>query len=189
MANVDRPNGFRPVKTLSGSPVSGLIRSMPVGAQDIFVGDALQVSSGTAIPVTADGQTILGVAVGFGKKSDMEQLAGQAYHPSNLEQRWYDASAETEADWVVFYVPAEGVLFEAQFDSAPATLVVGQSHGLIYTTGDTSVPGGISRQEIDGADTTSSDFEIVEIPTIVDNDATAAFGRVYGVFTTTTHAQ
>ena len=142
------------------------------------------LSSGAAIPVTAVDQTILGVCVGFGKESTMEQQFSTAFgDPANLEKQWYDASAEVEADYRIFYIPAGDNLFEAQFDDTPTAPAVGLSYGLIYTTGLGTSGSDKSLQELDGDDTTSDDFEIVEMPYIVGNDRTAAYGRVWGMFT------
>ena len=180
MANVDRPNGFRPVKTFSGAPVSSLIRSVGVAdGADIFIGDALKLASGLATASTAHDDNIIGVAVGFGKKAGAENKAGMVV-PGDLENRFYDDSANTHTDWVVYFVPVDDVLFEAQFDGTPTTPVVGQGYGLVYTAG--SATTGMSQQEIDGDDVTDIDVNIVEIPDYADNDHTAAFGRVWVKF-------
>lgn len=181
MANSDRPNGFRPVKTFSGAPVSGLIRTVGVAdGTDIFVGDAITLSSGLAAASTAHADDIVGVAVGFGKKVGTQNKVGGMFNPSDLETRYYDDSASTHTDWVCYYVPVDDVLFEAQFDATPTTPVVGQSYGLVYTTGSTTT--GQSLQEIDGDGTTNTDVDLVEIPDYEDNDYTAAFGRVWVKF-------
>ncbi len=182
MANVDKPNGFRPVKTFSGAPWTSMIRSVGVAdGTDIFVGDALKLSSGLAAASTAHDDNIIGVAVGFGKKSPDGSVFSMV-NPLNLniDGRYYDDSASTHTEWVCYYVPVDDVLFEAQFDGTPTTPVVGQGYGLIYTTGSTTT--GQSQQEIDGDDTTDIDVQIVEIPVRVDNDPTAAFGRVFVKF-------
>ncbi len=182
MANVDRPNGFRPVKTFSGAPWTAMIRTVGVAdGADIFVGDAITLSSGLAAASTAHNDNIVGVAVGFGKKNS-QGVYSQMYNPTNLNSDgyYYDDSASTHTDWVCFYVPVDDVIFEAQFDGTPTTPTVSQGYGLIYTTGSTTA--GQSAQEIDGDDTTDIDVNIVEIPQTVDNDYTAAFGRVYVKF-------
>jgi len=181
MANVNRPRGFTPVKTLSGAPLSGMIRQVGVAdSADIFIGDALTLSSGLAAAASAHADNIIGVAVGFGKKDDSTKYWGGAVNPDNLETLYYDDSASTHTDWAVFYVPVEDVIFEAQFDGTPTTPTVSQGYGLIYTTGNTST--GRSLQEIDGDDTTEVDVVIVELPQGPNNDVTAAYGRVYVMF-------
>ena len=181
MANVDRPNGFTPVKTRSGAPVTGLIRQVGVAdGGDIFIGDALTLSSGLAAASTAAADTIIGVAVGFGKKDPSSKQWTGAVNPNDQETQYYDDSANTHTDWAVFYVPAEDVIFEAQFDGTPTTPTVGQGYGLIYTTGSTVT--GRSLQEIDGDDVTDIDVVVVELPQAPRNDVTAAYGRVYVMF-------
>lgn len=184
MANVDRPNGFRAVKTISGAPVTGLIRSVGVAdAADIFVGDALQLASGLAQKLAVGGEC-LGVAVGFGKKDSMAQANGGAFNPDDLMTRYYDDSANTHTDWVVYYIPSRDVIFEAQTDAA-ATLVVGEAQDIIDAGGNTST--GISQMEIDAdALTTTGDVVVVEIPNIVDNDVTLANASYWVKFVKTT---
>ena len=180
MANVDRPSGFTPVKTISGAPVSGLIRAVGVAdSADIFIGDALKLSSGLAIPVTASNDITIGVAVGIGKFGTDGFPAGP-YDPANLTQKFYDDSVSTHTDYCVYYVPTHDVLFEAQFDGTPTTPVIGQGYGLIYTAGNTT--SGRSAQEIDGDGTTNKDVMIVEFLQTPGNDKAAAFGRVLVMF-------
>jgi hypothetical protein len=177
MANVDRPNGFQPVKTFSGAPWTAMIRSVGVAdGADIFVGDAVTLSSGLAAASTAHADVIVGVAVGFGKVNSEGDPSGM-YNPLNLNTpQYYDDSASTHTEWVCFYVPVNDVLFEAQFDGTPTTPVIGQGYGLIYTTGSTTT--GQSAQEIDGDDTTDIDVQIVEFVSKPNNDKSAAYGRV-----------
>jgi hypothetical protein len=63
MANVDNPNGFRFVRSLTGGTASPIIYTGEVAAsQTIAAGDALAVSSGQIIIATATSGAILGVA-------------------------------------------------------------------------------------------------------------------------------
>lgn len=183
MANVDRPNGFRFVKSVTGAPVSALIRSVGVAdGADIFVGDALQLSSGLAQRLAVEG-VCLGVAVGFGKKDTMSQEQSGPFNPDNLMSRYYDDSASTHTDWVVYYIPAEDGIFEAQTDAA-ATLVVGEAQDIIVGSGSTTT--GMSDMEIDAdALTNDGDVVVVEIPNIVGNDPTLAYGRYHVKFVNT----
>ena len=181
MANVDRPNGFRPVKTFSGAPWTSMIRTVGVAdSANIFVGDAITLASGLAAASTAHADVIYGVAVGFAKRDDMTGSVGAGGDPDSLTTSYYNDGANTHTDWVCMYVPVNDVLFEAQFDGTPTTPVVGQGYGLIYTTGSTTT--GRSAQEIDGDDVTDIDVQIVEIPDYADNDYTAASGRVWVKF-------
>lgn len=182
MANVDRPNGFRPVKTLSGRPWNAMIRSIGVAdGGDIFIGDALNLESGLAAQAATNDANILGVAVGFGKKNEMSQDEGGMFNPDNLEKRFYDDSESTNTDWVVYYVPAEDVIFEIQVDDTADTLVVGETIDFQVGTGSSTTSR--SAMEINGGTATNADLTVVEIPKYVDNDPTAAFGRYWVMFT------
>lgn len=181
MANVDRPNGFRPVKTISGAPVSSLIRTVGVAdGADIFYGDALQLSSGLAQKF-ATGGTCLGVAIGFGKKDTMSLETYGPFNVADLETRYYDDSANTHTDWVVFYVPANDVIFAAQTDQA-VTLVVDEAQDVVDAGGNAST--GVSQMEINGGATVNSDLSVVELPNIVNNDLTLANAEYWVKFNT-----
>lgn len=174
MANVDRPNGFKPVKTFSGAPVTGMIRSIGVtDGADMFLGDALNLASGLAAVAASNDTGLLGVAVGFGKV-DASGVPLGPFNPDNPTIRFYDDSASTHTEWVVYYVPFDDVIFEAQTATA-LTKVVGDTVDLLATAGNTTT--GISAQEI----TTSSnaDFTVVEVPKMPDNDHTAVWGRYW----------
>lgn len=167
MANPDRSNGFKPVKTTTGAPISGMIRSIGVtDGTDIFVGDMLTLTSGlAAVSATAD-TAFLGVAVGFGKADDYSGEFAGAYNPDNLTTLFYDDSASTHTEWRVFYVPAEHMIFEVQ-SALDLDLAVGDTADLsVAVSGNETT--GVSGQEI----TTSSntDVVVVEIPKYPDND-------------------
>lgn len=178
MANIDRPNGFRPVKTVNGGPWTNLVRTIGVAdGEDIFIGDIVNLESGLADPGATNDASLLGVAVGFGKVSADGKPLGP-FNPANLNKRFYDDSESTHTEWVVYYVPVKDCIFEAQTATA-LTLVVGDTCDLADAAGDET--SGISRQEI----TTSSnaDFTVVAIPEYEDNDPTAVWGRYWVMVT------
>lgn len=176
MANIDRPNGFRPVKTFSGGPWIGTIRAIGVAdGADIFVGDPLNLESGLAAPGATNDASFLGVAVGFGKFVDGAPVG--PFDPANLSSRYYDDSASTHTDWCVFYVPADDVIFEAQTATA-LTLVVGDTCDLSYTAGNTTT--GISACEL--TTNSNADLTVVEVPSLIDNDPTLVWGRYLVAF-------
>lgn len=178
MANVDRPNGLRPVKTLSGAPWTGMVRAIGVAdGADIFIGDPLNLESGLAAPGATNDTDFLGVAIGFGKKNAMSQLHGGPFNIENLNKRFYDDSENTHTDWVVYYVPAHDVIYEAQTATA-LTLKVGDTCDLSYTAGSTTT--GISAAEL--TTNLNADFMVVEVPSLPDNDATAVWGRYWVMF-------
>lgn len=179
MANVDRPNGFKIVKTLSGAPITSMIRSIGVtDGTDIFVNDIINLASGLAAVGATNDASLMGVAVGFGKKDSMSQLVGGPFNADSLMTRYYDDSASTHTDWVCYYVPIMDVVLEAQTATA-LTKLVGETVDLLATAGDTVT--GTSRQEI--TTSTNADFTVVEIPNYPDNDPTLVWGRYWVMVT------
>jgi hypothetical protein len=181
MANIDRPNGFRPVKTFSGAPVTSLIRTIGVAdGADIYVGDALNLASGLGAAAATNDASILGVAVGFGKFDKDGRTPLGMFNPSNLNSdgKFYDDSASTHTEWYVAYVPADDVIFEVQTATA-LTKVPGDTADI--TGGVGSATTGQSIQEI----TTSSnvDVTVVEVPVLVGNTPTEVWGRYWVMFT------
>lgn len=174
MANPDRPRGFTPMHMLSGAAWAGNVRSIGVtDGADIFIGDALSLVSNLGKVMTTADATMLGVAVGFGKKDAASGNYASAYNPSNLETLYYDDSANTHTDWRVFYVPFDDMIFEVQsnadIDKNPGDIV-----DLIDTAGNTTT--GRSAHEISAGTT---DFRVVEIPQYSDNDSTIANTRYW----------
>ena len=187
MANVDRPNGFRPVKTVSGGPWTGYVQRVGVAdSADIWVGDAITLSSGLAAEA-ATGNEIAGVAIGFGRNVGGTMGAGGDglplnFDPSNLENRYYDDSASTHTEWFCWYVPATDIVFAAQTASA-MTLVVGEAVDILPTNGSTTT--GISAHEI--TTDSSSDLMVYELPSIPNNDLTLTNAEYWVVFINPIH--
>lgn len=185
MANVNRPNGLRLVKTKSGAPISALVRVVPVTAgANIFRGDPIVLSSGGATVQTAGGAgQNLGVAIGFGKKGTMEGRAGGPFNPDDLMTGYFNNTSMTAADYECYYIPGEDGIFEIQTDGA-VTLVVGNARDLVVGAGSTTT--GISTAQIaNGTTTGTGDLMVVEIPDYPDNDPTLAYGRYFVKFTNT----
>jgi hypothetical protein len=178
MANIDRPNGFKAVKTLSGAPVSSLIRYIGVtDGADMFIGDLINLASGLGAVAATNDAAILGVAVGFGKV-DADGIPLGPFNPSSLETRYYDDSASTHTEWVVYYIPVGDVILEAQTSTA-LTLAIGANCDLLATAGNTTTSR--SAQELNTS--TNADFTVVEIPKYPDNDNTLVWGRYWVMVT------
>ncbi len=178
MSNVDNPNGFRPVKTMSGRGWGGMVRTVPVNysSGDIFIGDMLNLGvNGLAKKALSADTSFLGVAIGFGKKNADGVPLG-AFNPASLERRYFDAGDAGSEEWVCYYVPAEDMIFEAQ-TSVASVVHVGGHLQLASNTGDTTT--GMSRQEIFA--NSLKNFFVVESPLRVDNDPSKVWGRYWVV--------
>ncbi len=154
MANVDAPNGLRPVKHLDGSPYNGMANRYYVPASDgtaIFLGDAV-VHAGSAdadgIPSVAQAAAgdadIIGVVVGIEPRTD-EDLNFRA--------------ASTERYLLVADAP--DLVFEVQEDSAGGALAatnVGQNADIVVGTGNSTV--GRSAMELDSSSATAATAQL-----------------------------
>jgi hypothetical protein len=142
----------------------------------------LELTGGLAVAAATNGTEFLGVAVGFGKVSDMQGEYGSAFNPDDLTKLWYDDSAQVHTEWRCFYVPVGDAIFEAQ-TSGVLDIAVGTECDLGGTTGDTTT--GRSKHEI--ATNSNSDFRVVEIPAYPDNDTSLANARYHIMVKTAEH--
>ena len=176
MANPDKPRGFTPIKHISGAPWTGQVRAIGVtDGADMFIGDFLSLTSGLAAVAATDDATLLGVAVGFGKKTEFQKNIATAINPDNLGTLYYDDSASTHTDWVVYYVPAQDMVFEAQTAADLSAVLVGGNCDILATAGSTVT--GRSQQEV--TTSTNADFTIVERPEYPDNDPSLVNERLW----------
>lgn len=156
MANLSRPNGLRPVKTLNGAPWNGQVHMYLCPSADgtaIYVGDAVK-SGGTAgaagvfvngqdvegmptIARCAAGDTIRGVVVGFlPKQSDLSVL-----------------HREASTNRIALVVDDPNVVFEIEEDAVGGALSateVGENADLVATAG--SATTGQSGMVLDSSD-------------------------------------
>lgn len=193
MPNLDNPRGFHPHKTANGGPWVGNVRTaVPGGAGDIFMFDPIYLTSGLVEQINDTGDTILGVAIGFGTNNTVagsmgNSADGMSFDPTNLEtgSRYFDDSASTNTEWNVFYVVARDVMFFAQDDSTSGSfpLARGANHDITITNGN--VTTGIGACEIDANSTATGGFTIMGPVRNVENDVTVGNGLYYGYFTTT----
>lgn len=189
MANVDRPQGFRFAKTLSGAPVAAVARKYTAADRsadttnnhgDIYIGDPVRLVGGL-VQVANSGQDVTGVAVGTGSLDDIEHGAEGYFNASNLEDRFlaYDENG------IVQVILANDALFEIQtatdLDLVPGsqadmTTVAATSHGSRIT----------SRSTVEITTAQNNDVEVVENVEAPDNDSTLINARHIVKFNSTT---
>ena len=91
MANTDRPNGFRPAKSLIGASWNALVRQYDADAAKtnaIGVGDPVTLAADGNVELAVSGNTILGVAVGFGNDATQTFGEGSYFDPRDLETQF-----------------------------------------------------------------------------------------------------
>ena len=170
MANVDRPNGFRFAKTLTGSPVAGMIRQYNVDASNaaaIGIGSVVKLDADGNASICATNEVPVGVVVGTGEDNIDHGETGY-FKADSLEQRHLPATTAG----VIGVIPAEGNLFEVQSDS---DLDLAQGDTADFTAESVNTTTGNSTMEI----TTSSnaDVRVIEMVKTPDNDTTLANAR------------
>lgn len=169
MANTDRPNGFRVVGSLTGTPDHGGRVQRMIAVDNLFMGDLVEDdATGKALgdgAVAACGRAeasdaILGVVVGWEKD------------PAALD-RLYHKSSNTYA---VYVNTDPHVLLECQSDDGtPAVADVGQNFNIAVAAGSTST--GASNMELDGdtGDTTATlPLKLLGFVDTPDNDTSSA---------------
>lgn len=185
MANTDRPNGFTPVKSLTGAPWQSMVRKYPMGDAsalstnnfgDVYIGDPVILSSGEILPGHT-GDTFVGVVVGVSDKSGVTHGEAGPFNAPALEQRYIkysDTAAASAQD--VWVVPTDGVLFEVQ-TSADLDLVVGSTADI--TTADNGAHGSrtTGKSNCELATSSNADVIVVEQMNAPDNDATLTNAR------------
>lgn len=186
MANVDRPDGFRPVKHLNGSPYNGQFNTYFSITDNLGMGDLVEQDAagmrknGIAYPscdrVDATGDRIVGVVVGW------------EIDPSALDRK-YHASSSTYA---VHIADARDLIMEVQDDGATMTLVdIGLNVSPKIGSLDTAT--GLSNMEIDGSTANTTNTLTLRIMSSVgrpDNDSsdTTANGRYLVILNSSAYA-
>jgi hypothetical protein len=156
MANVDRPQGFIPVKMLTGAPWNGQITTYVVDAADataIFIGDPVKpVATGSDsagesvfgrdteglmhVVQAAAGDPVIGVVVGFSPNQD------------NLMQRHRAASTAR----LVYVVDDPMVIFEIQEVSGGTPLAAADvGLNVNFVVGSGSATTGMSGVELNNS--------------------------------------
>lgn len=173
MANVDKPNGFRPVRYLNGAPYNGAFTKYVVPAADgtaLFIGDLVKIS-GTGDTATglrtvvqaAAGDACTGVVVGF------EPTAG------SLDTPQYRAASTRR---IVYVADDPNILFEAQEDGVTDPLeMVDAGLNVNFVVGSGSTTTGASGMEIDSdtENTTATlPLRLIEAVQRADNELVTA---------------
>lgn len=173
MANVDKPNGFRPYRYLNGAPYNGAFTKYVVPAADgtaLFVGDLVKIS-GTGDTATglrtvvqaAAGDACIGVVVGF------------EVDPASLNVPIYRAASTRR---IVYVADDPNLLFEAQEDGVtdPLEMVdAGLNVNFVVAAGSTTT--GASGMEIDSdtENTTATlPLRLIEAVQRADNELVTA---------------
>lgn len=193
MANVDRPNGFRFAKSLTGQAPNAMIRYYTAGDRsadttnnhgDIYLGDPVKLVSGLVLPANS-GDTILGICVGVGKAGAIEHGESGYFNADDLSQNY--ASLADATGVIVAVMPAEGNLFEVQ-TAADLDLVQGSLADISTDATEAHGSRTTSRSSCELVTASNNDVKVVENVTTPDNDITLVNARHLVKFQTTENA-
>jgi len=172
MANVDRPNGFSPVKYLNGAPYNGQMRKYYSPTDNLFVGDLVKLNGAgsadgyQAVSRAAAGDVVVGVVVGYDPD------------PSALDRKYHVASTSL----AVHVADDPNLVLMCQEDAvggALATASVGLNANAVVAAGDTS--SGASNMELDtssAAVTSTLQLSILGFVQSPDNEVATANAKV-----------
>ncbi len=192
MANIDRARGFRFAKTLSGAPVSAMVRKYDAADRsadttgnhgDIYIGDPLTLVTG-GVRVANSGESVIGVAVAVGNQDDIEHGAEGYFNASNLEDRFlaFDENGQ------VGVIPATDNLFEIQ-TSADLDLTIGSQADMTTAAATAHGSRTTSRSTVELAAASNNDVRVVENVEDPQNDITLTNARHLVMFTDIVNTQ
>lgn len=179
MANVNRPQGFLPVRHLTGAPWNGLVTMALIPSSDgaaCFIGDVVEHNAvGGAAGVIVNGINCEGMPT---VKHSTLTTTGQANYgvvvgflpdPTNLSLRHRAASTNR----IALVVTDPTVVFEVQEDADTTPIAsgdIGCAVGIVTTAGNTTT--GVSSMMLDSstvASTSTLPFKIVALAPRPDN--------------------
>lgn len=197
MANVNRPWGFRPVKSLIGAPWTAMVREYQAtslgrpneNVGNLYIGQPVRMQSDGGVgPVTNNGQNVVGVIVGIGK--DTTSFGETGYFDSDNLSKRYLAGGGTPEVGPVGVVPAEGLLFEAQSVDA-TTFVVGDKADIsvnpVEPQGNKATGNYILGIKALGSGSDGS-VKVVEVVRSPDNDTSSNYARYIVQFINTANS-
>lgn len=179
MANVNRVNGFRPVKDLSASPWNGQVTRYVVAAADstiLAVGDLVKFAGTTG---TGDYLGIRGVTRAAASDALVGAIVGFDVVPDSLNTPQVRAASTQRG---VFVVDDPSALFVAQEDgdTTPIAMAdVGLNVNFIVAAASTVT--GASGMQIDSNTTTTTatmSLKLIEPLAVSDNELTTS-GQSY----------
>ena len=171
MANSDNPNGFRPVKYLSGAPYSGAFNKY-IAAENLFKGDLVELTG-------ADGDGYATVARSEAGDVHVGAVVGWDPVPSG------NGSASLEnlycaSGGVVYVADNPDLVFECQqADTDILDAAIGLNAEIVVAAGSTTT--GKSNMEVDSTTAATTNTLSVRLLGFVDredNDRTAANSRL-----------
>jgi hypothetical protein len=173
MANVDRPNGFRPVGHMSGGSYTGRVRKYYSVNEALFLGDIVEVE-GTGTASGSGGYPAVDRADNTTAQIAAGVVVGWEIDPDNLGAKHHAASTSL----AVYINDDPMTIYEAQSDGTLAVTDIGLNADLVLGAGSTTT--GASGMEIAATSplgTAATPLKIVGLVEREDNDVSSANAR------------
>lgn len=175
--NQDRPNGFTPVGTMSGSPWNGYVRLYETDASEgtgIFVGDAVTLEADGNIAPATNAEVILGVCVGVLPHMPAKTSGKLDNFLSSTSPTLLPTYSAASTLGTIMVAIGPDVLYEVQEDGVtdPVEMADIGSNVNLITTHAGSTTTGRSGMEIDSDSHTTgtAQFRLVDIVDRPDNE-------------------
>lgn len=177
MANLNKPNGFSPVKQKTGAPFNNQINAYYVPSTDgtaLGIGDVVKLATGsTTDPITGINLKNVTKVATAATDVPVGVVVGFSFNPDNLMQKYRPASTAR----TVYVADHPNTLFSVQSDS---TGIAAADLGLnaTFTLGTVNTTTGVTDAVVTGPATTNTlPFEIVEFDSVNKNEV-GAYSRV-----------
>jgi len=174
--NQDRPNGFTPIGTMSGSPWNAYVRYYETDASEgtaIGIGDAVTLEADGNIAPAAAGEVILGVCVGVPPHISTKVSGLSDNFLSSTSPSLVPAYSASSTAGVIAVCVGPDVLYEVQEDgdTDPLELIDVGSNVELIATHAVSTTTGRSGQEIDSSSHTTgtAQFRLIGMVDRPDN--------------------
>lgn len=180
MANVNRPQGFRPLRHIDGSPYNGQYTPYLIASGDataVYIGDVVVIagSAGTVGQVVGGMDvegiaTVIRAAAGTTGQNIAGVVAGFLPDPTNLNLKYRVASTNR----IAYVVTDPTVVYECQEDADTTPLAavdIGLNVAFSLTAGSTTT--GNSGMELDSstkATTITLPFKLLGLVKRIDNN-------------------
>lgn len=168
MANVNRTNGLRPVKHLTGAPFNGQFTTYyirPADTTPVFIGDLVKLDGGS------DGKGVRSVAQAAAGNAVVGVVIGLVFDPQNLNTPQYRSASQGRYAYVV---DAPDVIFEVQEDSVGGAFPsdnVGLNANIVVGAGSLlSGSSGMQLQTSSAAVTATLPLKVIGFSSATDNE-------------------
>ena len=162
MANVDNPNGFTPVRHLSGGEIRAKEYAIATDqAAAIFSGDMVELLTTGYVSVgTASSANFLGAFAGCKFTNEAGKIVYSKYWPAAQ-------ATLNNTDAVAYIYDDPMIVYAAQDSGSPAFADIGGLFDLTATAGSTST--GQSKQEVDSAASADDFFRVLGLHKVAGN--------------------